>query len=216
MLEKEQCIREITQSGIVAVIRAGSGEELMNITIALNKGGVKALEITMTSPDAIDVIREANRRMGEHAIIGVGSVLDSETARTAILAGAQFVVSPVFKPEIVTMCRRYSKVCIPGAFTPTEIVAAWEAGADVVKIFPATKLGPGYIQDLKGPLPHIKVTPTGGVSLANTGDFIKAGASFVGVGGALVDKKMVAEQRWDELTELAKKFVRAVADARTS
>ncbi|HBN95187.1 MAG TPA: hypothetical protein DDZ66_02715, partial [Firmicutes bacterium] len=180
LLDREQCIQEITQSGVVAVIRAESAQELMNITVALSKGGVKALEITMTSPDAIDVIREANRRIGDHAIIGVGSVLDSETARTAILAGAQFVVSPVFKLEIVTMCRRYSKACILGAFTPTEIVTAWEAGADVIKIFPATKLGPGYIRDLKGPLPQIKVTPTGGINLENTGDFIKVGSSFVG------------------------------------
>ena len=132
--------------------------------------------------------------LGDEAIIGVGSVLDAETARMAILAGAQFVVSPVFKPELVAMCKRYSKVCIPGAFTPTEILTAWEAGADVIKIFPATKLGPGFIKDLKGPMPQIEVTPTGGVTLENTAEFIKAGAAFVGVGSALVDKKLVAEQ----------------------
>ena len=175
---------------------------------------MKALEITMTSPGALETIKAVSSELGDSAIIGVGSVLDTETARAAILAGAQFVVSPVFKPEIITLCRRYNKICIPGAFTPTEILSAWEAGADVVKIFPATKLGPGYIKDLKGPLPQIKVTPTGGVNLENTADFIKAGAEFVGVGGAMVDKKLVAAGKWDELSALAAKFVQAVQEAR--
>lgn len=162
----------------------------------------------------METIKAVSSELGDSAIIGVGSVLDTETARAAILAGAQFVVSPVFKPEIITLCRRYNKICIPGAFTPTEILSAWEAGADVVKIFPATKLGPGYIKDLKGPLPQIKVTPTGGVNLENTADFIKAGAEFVGVGGAMVDKKLVAAGKWDELSALAAKFVQAVQEAR--
>jgi 2-dehydro-3-deoxyphosphogluconate aldolase/(4S)-4-hydroxy-2-oxoglutarate aldolase len=213
---KARYLGEIIKSGVVGVIRANSAEELMNITLALSKGGVKALEITMTSPGALETIKAVTSELGDGAIIGVGSVLDSETARAAILAGAQFVVSPVFKPEIVELCRRYDKICIPGAFTPTEILSAWEAGADVVKIFPATKLGPGYIKDLKGPLPQIKVTPTGGVNLENTADFIKAGAEFVGVGGAMVDKTLVAQKKWDELSELAAKFVQAVADARIS
>lgn len=211
---KARYLEEITRSGVVAVIRANSAEELKNITLALNKGGVKALEITMTSPGALETIKAVSSELGDSAIIGVGSVLDTETARAAILAGAQFVVSPVFKPEIITLCRRYNKICIPGAFTPTEILSAWEAGADVVKIFPATKLGPGYIKDLKGPLPQIKVTPTGCVNLENTADFIKAGAEFVGVGGAMVDKKLVAAGKWDELSALAAKFVQAVQEAR--
>lgn len=211
---KARYLEEITRSGVVAVIRANSAEELKNITLALNKGGVKALEITMTSPGALETIKAVSSELGDSAIIGVGSVLDTETARAAILAGAQFVVSPVFKPKIITLCRRYNKICIPGAFTPTEILSAWEAGADVVKIFPATKLGPGYIKDLKGPLPQIKVTPTGGVNLENTADFIKAGAEFVGVGGAMVDKKLVAAGKWDELSALAAKFVQAVQEAR--
>lgn len=211
---KARYLEEITRSGVVAVIRANSAEELKNITLALNKGGVKALEITMTSPGALETIKAVSSELGDSAIIGVGSVLDTETARAAILAGAQFVVSPVFKPKIITLCRRYNKICIPGAFTPTEILSAWEAGADVVKIFPATKLGPGYIKDLKGPLPQIKVTPTGGVNLENTADFIKAGAEFVGVGGAMVDKKRVAAGKWDELSALAAKLVQAVQEAR--
>lgn len=211
---KAEYLRQITESGVVAVIRAQSSRELAEVAIALNQGGVKALEITMTSPGALEIIREVKEKLGVQAILGVGSVLDSETARAAILAGAEFVVSPVFKPEIVAMCRRYGKISIPGAFTPTEIVSAWEAGADVVKVFPATKLGPEFIKDLKGPLPQIAVTPTGGVNLANTGEFIKAGACFVGVGGALVDKNLVAKQDWVGLSILAKKYIEAVQSAR--
>lgn len=212
---KSRYLEEIVQTGVVAVIRASSPDELMSITQALYRGGVKALEITMTSPNALDTIKDATAKLGDEAIIGVGSVLDSETARAAILAGAQFVVSPVFKPEIVALCRRYSTICIPGAFTPTEILTAWESGADVVKIFPATKLGPEFIKDLKGPLPQIKVTPTGGVNLENAGDFIRSGASFVGVGSALVDKRLIAEKKWDKLSELAGKFIAAVEAARS-
>mgnify|MGYP000870028970 FL=1 len=207
---KDKYFAQIVQTGVVAVIRADGPQELMDISLALNNGGVKALEITMTSPGAIDTIREVTQKIGDTAIIGVGSVLDPETARMAILAGAEFVGSPVFKPDIVALCRRYNKICVPGAFTPTEILTAWEAGADVVKIFPATKLGPEFIKDLKGPLPQIQVTPTGGVNLENVGNFIKAGASFVGVGGALVDKKLVAEKDWDGLSALARSFIKAV------
>lgn len=209
-------LEKIVQSGVVGVIRANSARELLDVALALNEGGVKALEITMTSPGALETIKEAALKIGDRAIIGVGSVLDAETARSAILAGAEFVVSPIFKPDIVAMCRRYNKISIPGAFTPTEIVAAWEAGADVVKIFPATKLGPGFIKDLKGPLPQIRVTPTGGVSLDNTGDFIRAGASFVGVGGALVDKKLVGAKDWSGLSDLAGQFIKAVQEARVN
>lgn len=209
-------LEKIVQSGVVGVIRANSARELLDVALALNEGGVKALEITMTSPGALETIKEAALKIGDRAIIGVGSVLDAETARAAILAGAEFVVSPIFKPDIVAMCRRYNKISIPGAFTPTEIVAAWEAGADVVKIFPATKLGPGFIKDLKGPLPQIRVTPTGGVSLDNTGDFIRAGASFVGVGGALVDKKLVGAKDWSGLSDLAGQFIKAVQEARVN
>ncbi len=213
-MDKEQCLQRIEQSGVVAVIRASSARELMDISNALSRGGVEALEITMTSPGALETVREAAEKLGDKAIIGVGSVLDPETARAAILAGAEFVVSPVFNPEVVALCRRYSKVCVPGAFTPSEILTAWEAGADVVKIFPATKLGPAYIKDLKGPMPQIKVTPTGGVSLENAGEFIRAGASFIGVGGALVNRQFVQEGKWDELSELARQHIKAVHLAR--
>ena len=168
----------------------------------------------MTSPGALGAIEEAVEKLGDRVIIGVGSVLDAVTARLAILAGAGFVVSPVLKPEIIEVCQRYSIPCIPGAFTPTEILAAWETGADVVKIFPATKLGPSFIKDIRGPLPQVKLTPTGGVNLENTGEFIKAGAVFAGVGGALVDKKLVAEKKWADLAQRAAQFIAAVKEAR--
>ncbi|MCR4401594.1 MAG: bifunctional 4-hydroxy-2-oxoglutarate aldolase/2-dehydro-3-deoxy-phosphogluconate aldolase [Firmicutes bacterium] len=202
------------QTGVVAVIRAQSAESLMDVVAALRRGGLRAVEITMTTPDAIDVIRQTSRKFGDDVLVGVGSVLDPETARLAILAGAQFVVGPVLNKDVIATCRRYSKVAVPGAFTPTEILAAWEAGADVVKVFPATKLGPAYLKDVKGPLPQVLLTPTGGIDLSNAGEFIKAGACFLGVGTAMVDKSLVAEGRWDELAERARLFLDAVAQAR--
>ena len=147
-------------------------------------------------------------------MLGAGTVLDAETARLAILAGAQFIVGPVFRPEVVAMCHRYDIAAMPGCFTPTEILAAWEAGADVVKVFPATALGPGFFKDVRGPLPQVKMMPTGGVSLANAGEWIKAGAVAIGVGTAMVDSKAVAASDWAAITETARRFVGAVAAAR--
>lgn len=213
-MNKEQCVQALIDTGVVAVIRVNNASELLDTTIALNKGGVRALEITMTSPGALEAISEASKKLGDEAIIGVGSVLDPETARMAILAGAKFVVGPVLNTELIKLCQRYSVPCIPGAFTPTEILRAWEAGADVVKVFPATKLGPSFFKDVLGPLPQVRLTPTGGVDLENAGEFIKAGASFVGVGSALVNKKLVAEKKWDELSALAARFIEAIKAAR--
>lgn len=213
-MNKEQIMQTIIDTGVVAVIRVNNASELVNISIALNKGGIKALEITMTSPGALEAIKEASDKLGDQAIIGVGSVLDPETARMAILAGAKFVVGPILNEEIIKLCRSYSIPCIPGAFTPTEIYRAWRAGADVVKVFPATKLGPAFFKDVLGPLPQVKLTPTGGVNLDTAAAFIKAGAVFVGVGSALVDKKLVAAQKWDELSALATKYIEVVKAAR--
>lgn len=215
MTEKERNLQLMIQTGVVAVIRAESAESLMDVVAALHRGGLRAVEITMTTPDAIDVIRQASRKFGDDVLVGVGSVLDPETARLAILAGAEFVVGPVLNKDVIAVCRRYSKIVVPGAFTPTEILAAWEAGADVVKVFPATKLGPAYLKDVKGPLPQVLLSPTGGIDLGNAGEFIKAGACFLGVGTAMLDKKLVAEGRWDELAERASLFLDAVAQART-
>lgn len=214
MVKREAHLQAMIDTGIVAVIRAQSSDELIEVTSALKDGGLKAIEITMTTPGALDVISAVAKRFRDEVIIGAGSVLDPETARMAILAGAEFIVGPTLNREVITLCRRYSKVVIPGAFSPTEILTAWEAGADAVKVFPATKLGPGFFKDILAPLPQVKLTPTGGVNLENAGEFIKAGAVFLGVGSALVDKKMVAEKRWDDLAALARKYLDAVKAAR--
>lgn len=204
----------MVESGVTAVLRAKDSSQLLKVAEAIEAGGVVSIEVTMTTPNALAVIHEVAQKMGERVLVGVGSVLDPETARAAILAGAEFVVSPTLNLETVRLCRRYSKTVIPGAFTPTEILTAWEAGADFVKIFPATALGPGYIRDIKAPLPQVEVVPTGGVTAENTGEFIKAGAAMVAAGSSLVDKKALAEGRFDAITKTAQKFVAAVKAAR--
>ncbi len=214
MASREQVLCEMEKTGVVAVIRASDPTQLMDVVRALKAGGVTCTEVTMTTPDALNVIARAAREFAGQCIIGVGTVLDAETARAAILAGAEFVVCPVLNPEIITLCRRYSKAVIPGAFTPTEILNAWQAGADVVKVFPATKLGPEFIKDIKGPLPQVKLTPTGGVDLKNAADWIKAGAVCIGVGSSLVSKKDLEAKNWANIEKTAAAFIQAVAAAR--
>ncbi len=214
MIRKEHDLELLIETGIVAVIRVDDSASLMETGLALNQGGVKALEITMTSPGALEAISDISKRLGHEAVIGAGSILDPETARMAILAGARFIVGPVMNLDMIKMCRKYSVLCIPGAFTPTEILTAWEAGADVVKVFPATKLGPQFFKDILGPLPQVRLTPTGGVNLENAGEFIKAGACFVGAGGSLVDKRLVAEKKWDEISKMAQRFLEVIRDAK--
>lgn len=208
-------LEKIIENGIVAIIRTESSEELINIVKALREGGIIGIELTMTTPGALNILPEIVKIMGKDIIIGAGTVLDTETARLAILAGAEFIVSPVLKPEIIKLCHRYDKIAIPGAYTPTEILTAWEEGADVVKVFPASTLGPQFFKDIKGPLPQIRLSPTGGVNLENVGEFIKAGVCFVGVGGNLIDKKVVAEKKWEVLTERAIQYIEAIKKART-
>ncbi len=169
----------------------------------------------MTTPNALSVISDVAAKYGDEVLVGVGSVLDAETARAAMLAGAELVVSPVTKPDIIEMCNRYGKVVMPGAFTPTEILEAWEAGADYVKVFPSSGVGPGYIKDIKAPMPHIPLVPTGGVNLNNAGEFIKAGAVALGVGSALVNNKVIAEGQLNLLTEQARRLVEAVQVAKS-
>ena len=193
----DKTLETILSTGVVAVLRAKSSAELMNVVRALSGGGVKAIEVTMTTPGALKLIEEVSEQMADEVVVGVGSVLDAETARLAILAGAQFVVGPVLSEEVIHLCKRYSKLVCPGAFTPTEILRAWELGADVVKVFPATAVGPKYFRDVLAPLPQVKLIPTGGVSVENTADFIRAGASAVAAGSCLVDKKAVAENHRD-------------------
>lgn len=211
---KEEQLQLMIDTGVVAVIRASASAELMSVIEALKKGGIRAIEVTMTTPGALDVIRETTERFGDEVLVGVGSVLDAETARMAMLAGAEFVVGPVLSLDVIRVCRRYDKIVIPGAFTPTEILAAWEAGADVVKVFPATRLGPSFFKDVLGPLPQVRLTPTGGVTVETAPEFIKAGAVFVGAGGALVDRKAVAQGRFDVVTETAERFISAIRAAR--
>jgi len=213
--KREQQLQVMIDTGIVAVIRASSSAELMDVIAALKAGGVRAIEVTMTTPNALDVIKATSERFGSDVLVGVGSVLDAETARMAILAGAQFVVGPILNLDMIRLCNRYDKVVVPGAFTPTEILTAWEAGADVVKVFPATKLGPSFFKDVLGPLPQVRLTPTGGVTIETAPEFIKAGAVFVGAGTALVDKKAVAERRFDVITETAERFIAAIKSARS-
>ena len=208
-------LAEIETTGVVAVIRADSGKQLVDTCRALVAGGVTACEITMTTPNAIEAIARATTEIGDEALIGVGTVLDAETARAAILAGAQFVVSPSLDLQVIAMAHRYDRPVMPGALTPTEIVTAWSAGADVVKVFPANHFGPTYFKDLKGPLPHIRLTPTGGVDLDTAAAWIKAGAVCLGVGSALVKKEFIKSADWTALTDLARRYVEIVRAART-
>ncbi len=212
--EKAKVLQVIEDDGVVAVVRAKSGESLVKVAEAIAAGGVRAIEITFTTPDALEVIRAVRKACGASNVIGAGTVLDAETARAAILAGAQFVVAPSTDPATVELCRRYSVPVMPGALTPTEVVRAWQAGADLVKIFPANVMGPGYLKDLAGPLPQVKLTPTGGVDVKTIGEYIKAGAAACGVGSALVDAKLVDAGKFAELTDRAKALIAAVKAAR--
>ena len=214
MDSKENILRVIIDCGVVAVVRVGSAREALEVCLAIARGGVKPVEVTMTVPNAIDVIKEFKSTVKDEVLVGAGTVLDPETARAAILAGVDYIVTPTLNLKVIEMCHRYGKVVIPGAFTPTEILTAWEAGADIVKVFPAGVAGPQYLKDIKGPLPQVRLLPTGGVTLENTPDFIKAGAVAVAVGTALVDKKLVAEKKFDLITEKANQFVEAVRKAR--
>ena len=211
---KEHYIKQVSDAGVVAVIRANSKDQLKGITEALLAGGVPSIEVTMSTPKAIAGIEMLADKFGDTAVIGVGTVIDAATARDAISAGAQFVVSPVFDEQIVATTRRYGKIMIPGAFTPTEILRAWTAGADVVKVFPSTVLGPGYFKDILAPLPQLKLTPTGGVDIKNAADWIKAGAVFVGAGSSLVTKDALAKNDWNSVTANAKTFVEVIKAAR--
>lgn len=209
-MRREQVLDIMAGTGVVAVIRARSSENLVDVGAALVEGGVRCLEITMTTPDALNVIARARAALADKAVVGVGSVLDADTARAAILAGAQFVVGPVLNLEMIQTCRRYAVACIPGAFTPTEILTAWQAGADVVKVFPATKLGPEYFKDVLGPMPQLRLTPTGGVSEQTTPAFIAAGAVCVGAGSALVSPQAMAAGDFSAISAKARAFIAAV------
>jgi len=209
-MSRDSTLKRILDGGIVAVVRAESGASLVKVVRALAEGGVTAAEITFTVPDAIEVIRQVRKEVGDAVALGAGTVLDTETARLALLAGAEYIVSPVVNVEVIRLCRRYDKAIMPGAFTPTEVLTAWEAGADIVKVFPADVGGPAYLKALRGPLPQVRVMPTGGVDLNTAEAFLKAGACCLGVGGSLVDPKLVAGGDFARIRELAGQFAAIV------
>jgi 2-dehydro-3-deoxyphosphogluconate aldolase / (4S)-4-hydroxy-2-oxoglutarate aldolase len=214
MASRLEVVSRIEASGIVAVIRLRDGARLRGVVDALADGGVTAMEVTMTVPGAVGLIEALARDLPEGFILGAGTVLDPETARQVILAGAQFLVSPVLSVPTIELAHRYDVAIMPGCFTPTEILTAWQHGADVVKVFPATALGPGYIKDVKAPLPQVKLMPTGGVSLSNAGEWIAAGACAVGVGSALLDGRAIAEGRFEVIADNARTLVASVAAVR--
>ena len=211
---RESTVRTIQDLGVVAVIRMKDAARLRAVIDAIAEGGVRAIEVTMTVPGAVELIGTLARSLPKEILLGAGTVTDAATARAVIDAGARYVVSPVFRREVIAACHDRGVAAAPGCFTPTEILDAHDAGADVVKVFPATALGPQFIKDVRAPLPQVRLMPTGGVSLDNAGDWIRAGAVAVGVGSALLDTKAVDEGRFEVLTNNARRIVASVASAR--
>ncbi len=213
-MSKDVALKRIMDCGVVAVMRAPSGEMLVDVAQALLRGGVEAIEVTFTVPGAHRVLEQVAARLGDKLLLGAGTVLDPETARTAILAGAEFIVAPTVNLDVIRLCQRYDKAVMPGALTPTEVLTAWEAGADIVKVFPSDLTGPKYLKALHGPLPQIRLMPTGGVDLQTAADFLRAGACALGIGGALVERKAVAAGDMARIESLARQYVQIVSDTR--
>lgn len=213
-MDYQESLDLIRKTSVVAIMRAKSSEQLLRAADAIRAGGLGVIEVTMTTPGALAIIEQAVGRYDQDVLFGAGTVLDAESARAAILAGARFIVSPSFKPALVEICRRYSIPVIPGAFTPTEILTAWECGADMVKVFPASFGGPALIKAIKAPLPQIELVPVGGVNLDTTAEFIRAGAAAVGVGSALINQKLLDAQDFATLTDRARRYVEEVARAK--
>ena len=215
MYSKKQVVDAIVDCGLIPVVRTAEPEQAIRVADALQKGGAPLLEITMTVPGALSVLEELSRTLSGDIILGAGTILDGETARMAILAGAEYIVAPTLSKSTIEMCNRYSKAVIPGALTPTEILSAWEMGADFVKVFPADGVGgPDYIKAVKAPLPQIDLIPTGGVDIKTAPEFIKAGATAVGAGSSLVDKKLIKEENYSALAQRTKDFLKVIRDAR--
>ena len=210
---KEQILERILDKKVIAVIRVKEEEKLKKVIEAIYSGGISVIEITMTVPNAIKLIESISKTFEKEITIGVGSVLNKTIAEDAIKAGAKYVVSPIFKKEIIETAHKYNLPSMPGAFTPTEIQTAYESGADVVKVFPADIVGMSFFKSILAPLPHLKLMPTGGVSLDNAGDWLKAGACAVGVGTALLDKNAIKNEQYDILTSNAKRIVKNITDS---
>ena len=213
-MTKTEKLDLIRQTGIIAIMRAQGSDQLIAAADAIQAGGVRAIEVTMNTPGALRVIEEASKRYGEGVLFGAGTVLDAETARAAILAGADFVVSPSLNLDMLAMCNRYSIPLTPGCYTPTEMLKAWEAGADMVKLFPASVGGPSLIKAIRAPLPQLEIVPVGGVNLDTAGDFIRNGAAALGVGSDLVSQKLLDERNMEELTRRAAAFIEQVKKGR--
>lgn len=215
-IDKHEQLTRVLDEGLVAIIRAPSSEQLVDVVQALRDGGIGVIEVTFTVPGAAGVLERVRDKIGDEILLGAGSVLDAETARIAILSGAEFIVSPVVRHDVIKTCQRYGKIVMPGAFTPTEVLDAWEAGADVVKVFPADVGGPGYLKALHGPLPQVRLLPTGGVDLDTMHGFFAAGACAVGLGSALVEKEALAAGDMGRIRDLAAQYVAKRAEIRSS
>ena len=213
-MNKLDLVRRLLDPGVIAILRADNSEKLVEAAKALVAGGVNAVEVTMTTPSALKVIRETRAALDGQILMGVGSVLDAETARQALLEGAQFVVTPVVRPDVIEMCRRYGVPIATGAMTPTEALTAHELGSDFVKIFPAENLGPGYVRSILAPLPMLQIIPTGGVTPQNIPDYFAAGCVAIGAGSTLVQREALESGAWDRVTARAAEFVNAAGKAR--
>ncbi|MFN2196540.1 MAG: bifunctional 4-hydroxy-2-oxoglutarate aldolase/2-dehydro-3-deoxy-phosphogluconate aldolase [Anaerolineales bacterium] len=215
-MKKHEKMNIIRETGVIAIMRAQSSEQLITAADAIKAGGVRVIEVTMTTPGALGVIETAKRRYGEGVLFGAGSVLDPETARAAILAGADFIVAPTLKAETIALCKRYSIPVMPGCATPTEALTAWEAGADMIKLFPASFGGAALVKAILAPLPHLEIVPVGGVDLDTAADFIRKGAAALGVGSSLVNQKLLDSGNLEELTRRAAAFIEEVKKGRES
>jgi 2-dehydro-3-deoxyphosphogluconate aldolase/(4S)-4-hydroxy-2-oxoglutarate aldolase len=207
-------LRQVLDNGIVAVVRAPDNRQLVEVVSALAEGGVTVVEITFSVPNALDVLRQVRQTLGDRVLLGAGTILDVETGRAALLAGAEYLVSPTLNLDVIRMCHRYDKLVMPGAFTPTEILTAWEAGADIVKVFPAEVVGPAFFKAMRGPLPQIRLMPTGGVDLTTAAAFLQAGACCLGIGSQLVEPRAIADGNFARLRDLARQYVAVVRHAR--
>jgi 2-dehydro-3-deoxyphosphogluconate aldolase/(4S)-4-hydroxy-2-oxoglutarate aldolase len=216
-MKRDEILHSILSIGVVPVVRTSSAESAVRAIEAVYRGGIRAAEVTMTVPGAIRALEKLSDEFGDKIVLGAGTVLDPETARICMLAGAQFFVTPALNLKTIEMAKRYSKIIMPGALTPTEVVTAWEAGADLIKIFPASAAGgPKYIKALKAPFPQIEMVPTGGVNLESTAEFLRAGAAAVAVGGELIDEKTIASGKYEVFEERARLFLAEVAKARAA
>lgn len=216
MSDREAVVHEVESTGVVAIFRTKSSEQLLELSGALVDVGLTCIEVTMTTPGALQVVRDATRKFGQRVRFGAGTILDPETARAAILAGAQFIVSPTLNLDTIRMCRRYDVAAMPGTYTPTEMLAACEAGAELIKVFPASSLGPGFFKDVRGPLPQLKLVPTGGITPANAAEYIKAGVAAIGMGSALAPPSLVEKREFAAISKLAADLLATIKAARAA